>query len=79
MTGLSRKAIFQELDASLRRTGTGVCLISTDSPIGDPHTPIEETLGLFTIVRAGKVRYLGASSMWAWQFFQGPIHCQSFE
>lgn len=66
--GLSRKAIFQELDASLRRLGTEyVDLYQIHR--WDPHTPIEETLeALHDVVRAGKVRYLGASSMWAWQF-----------
>ncbi len=66
--GLSRKAIFQELDASLRRLGTDfVDLYQTHR--WDPHTPIEETMdALNDCVRAGKVRYLGASSMYAWQF-----------
>jgi aryl-alcohol dehydrogenase-like predicted oxidoreductase len=66
--GLSRKAIFQELDASLRRLGTDfVDLYQIHR--WDPETPIEETLeALDDVVRAGKVRYLGASSMFAWQF-----------
>ena len=66
--GLSRKAIFQELDASLRRLGTDyVDLYQIHR--WDPETPIEETLeALNDVVRAGKVRYLGASSMHAWQF-----------
>jgi aryl-alcohol dehydrogenase-like predicted oxidoreductase len=66
--GLSRKAIFQELDASLRRLGTDyVDLYQIHR--WDPQTPIEETLdALDATVRAGKVRYLGASSMHAWQF-----------
>src|ERR1700722_4711586 len=66
--GLSRKAIFQELDASLRRLGTDyVDLYQIHR--WDSETPIEETLeALDAVVRAGKVRYLGASSMYAWQF-----------
>jgi aryl-alcohol dehydrogenase-like predicted oxidoreductase len=65
--GLSRKAIFQEIDASLRRLGTDyVDLYQIHR--WDPETPIEETLeALDDVVRAGKVRYLGASSMHAWQ------------
>ena len=66
--GLSRKAILTELDASLTRLGTDyVDLYQIHR--WDPHTPIEETLeALDSAVRSGKVRYLGASSMWAWQF-----------
>jgi aryl-alcohol dehydrogenase-like predicted oxidoreductase len=66
--GLSRKAIFQELDASLRRLGTDyVDLYQIHR--WDDHTPIEETMeALNDVVRAGKVRYIGASSMHAWQF-----------
>jgi aryl-alcohol dehydrogenase-like predicted oxidoreductase len=66
--GLSRKAIFHELDASLRRLGTEyVDLYQIHR--WDSDTPIEETLeALDEVVRAGKVRYLGASSMHAWQF-----------
>jgi aryl-alcohol dehydrogenase-like predicted oxidoreductase len=66
--GLSRKAIFQELDASLRRLQTDyVDLYQIHR--WDDATPIEETLeALNDVVRAGKVRYLGASSMHAWQF-----------
>jgi aryl-alcohol dehydrogenase-like predicted oxidoreductase len=66
--GLSRKAILRELDDSLRRLGTDyVDLYQIHR--WDPHTPIEETLeALDSAVRSGKVRYLGASSMWAWQF-----------
>ncbi|WP_164700541.1 aldo/keto reductase [Modestobacter sp. KNN46-3] len=66
--GLSRKAILAELDASLRRLGTDyVDLYQIHR--WDPGTPIEETLeALDSAVRSGKVRYLGASSMWAWQF-----------
>ena len=66
--GLSRKAILAEIDASLRRLGTDyVDLYQIHR--WDPHTPIEETLeALHDVVRAGKARYIGASSMYAWQF-----------
>lgn len=66
--GLSRKAIMTEIDASLRRLGTDyVDLYQIHR--WDPATPIEETLeALHDVVRAGKARYIGASSMWAWQF-----------
>jgi 1-deoxyxylulose-5-phosphate synthase len=66
--GLSRKAIMTEIDASLRRLGTEfVDLYQIHR--WDPHTPIEETLeALHDVVKAGKARYIGASSMWAWQF-----------
>jgi 1-deoxyxylulose-5-phosphate synthase len=68
--GLSRKAILQEIDASLRRLGTDyVDLYQIHR--WDPTTPIEETLeALHDVVRAGKARYIGASSMFAWQFAQ---------
>ena len=66
--GLSRKEIFFELDESLRRLGTDyVDLYQIHR--WDKSTPIEETLeALNDVVRAGKVRYIGASSMWAWRF-----------
>ncbi|MDQ2978945.1 MAG: aldo/keto reductase [Acidobacteriota bacterium] len=66
--GLSRKHIFQAIDASLSRLGTDyVDLYQTHR--FDPDTPIEETLeALDALVRAGKVRYLGASSTDAWRF-----------
>jgi len=66
--GLSRKEIFFELDESLRRLETDyVDLYQIHR--WDKTTPIEETLeALDDVVRAGKVRYIGASSMWAWQF-----------
>jgi len=68
--GLSRKAIMSEIDASLRRLGTDyVDLYQTHR--WDDQTPIEETAeALNDVVRAGKARYIGASSMWAWQFMQ---------
>src|SRR5271169_5368169 len=66
--GLSRKAIFTAIDASLRRLGTDyVDLYQIHR--WDPATPIEETIeALHDVVKAGKARYLGASSMYAWQF-----------
>jgi aryl-alcohol dehydrogenase (NADP+) len=66
--GLSRKAILAELDASLRRLGVDyVDLYQIHR--WDDRTPIEETMSaLHDAVRSGKVRYLGASSMYAWQF-----------
>jgi aryl-alcohol dehydrogenase (NADP+) len=66
--GLSRKHIMSAIDASLRRLGTDyVDLYQIHR--WDPDTPIEETLlALHDVVRAGKARYIGASSMWAWQF-----------
>jgi 1-deoxyxylulose-5-phosphate synthase len=66
--GLSRKHIFDQIDASLRRLGTDyVDLYQTHR--WDYETPIEETLdALNDVVRAGKARYIGASSMFAWQF-----------
>ncbi|HZB87728.1 MAG TPA: aldo/keto reductase [Terracidiphilus sp.] len=66
--GLSRKAILFELDESLRRLKTDyVDLYQIHR--WDPETPIEETLeALNDVVKAGKVRYIGASSMHAWQF-----------
>ncbi len=66
--GLSRKAILHEIDASLKRLGTDyVDLYQIHR--WDEATPIEETMeALNDVVRAGKARYLGASSMHAWQF-----------
>jgi aryl-alcohol dehydrogenase-like predicted oxidoreductase len=66
--GLSRKAIMSEIDASLRRLGTDyVDLYQIHR--WDYNTPIEETLeALHDVVKAGKARYIGASSMYAWQF-----------
>jgi 1-deoxyxylulose-5-phosphate synthase len=66
--GLSRKAIMHEIDASLTRLGTDhVDLYQIHR--WDPTTPIEETMeALHDVVKAGKARYLGASSMYAWQF-----------
>ncbi|MEZ5996865.1 MAG: aldo/keto reductase [Hyphomonadaceae bacterium] len=68
--GLSRKAILTEIDNSLRRLGTDyVDLYQIHR--WDSETPIEETCeALHDVVKAGKARYIGASSMWAWQFMQ---------
>ncbi|GAB4060920.1 aldo/keto reductase [Catellatospora paridis] len=66
--GLSRKAIMTEIDHSLRRLGTDYVDLYQIHRF-DPHTPLEETLeALHDVVKAGKARYLGASSMYAWQF-----------
>src|SRR2546421_885734 len=66
--GLSRKHIMAAIDASLRRLGTDYVDLYQIHRF-DPETPIEETLeALHDVVRAGKARYLGASSMPAWQF-----------
>jgi aryl-alcohol dehydrogenase-like predicted oxidoreductase len=67
-SGLSRKAILEQADASLRRLGTDYIDVYYVHRF-DAETPVEETMSaLNDLVRAGKVRYLGASSMWAWQF-----------
>lgn len=66
--GLSRKAIMQEIDNSLRRLGTDYVDLYQIHRF-DHQVPIEESLeALHDVVKAGKVRYLGASSMFAWQF-----------
>jgi aryl-alcohol dehydrogenase-like predicted oxidoreductase len=69
-SGLSRKAILHEIDASLQRLGTDyVDLYQIHR--WDYETPVEETLeALAEVVRAGKARYIGASSMYSWQFAQ---------
>ncbi|OPC78583.1 alcohol dehydrogenase [Embleya scabrispora] len=66
--GLSRKAVLTEIDNSLRRLGTDyVDLYQIHR--WDTATPIEETMeALHDVVKAGKARYIGASSMYAWQF-----------
>jgi 1-deoxyxylulose-5-phosphate synthase len=67
-SGLSRKAIMEQIDASLARLGTDYVDLYQIHRF-DPDTPVEETMeALHDLVKAGKVRYLGASSMWAWQF-----------
>jgi aryl-alcohol dehydrogenase-like predicted oxidoreductase len=66
--GLSRKAILEQLDASLLRLGTDYIDLYQIHRF-DPDTPVEETMeALHDAIRAGKVRYIGASSMYAWQF-----------
>jgi aryl-alcohol dehydrogenase-like predicted oxidoreductase len=66
--GLSRVHILQAIDDSLRRLGTDY-LDLYQIHRWDPDTPIEETLeALHDVVKSGKVRYIGASSMYAWQF-----------
>jgi aryl-alcohol dehydrogenase-like predicted oxidoreductase len=73
--GLSRKAIMTELDHSLRRLGTDYVDVYMIHRF-DNGTPLEETLeALHDVVKAGKVRYLGASSMHAWQFAKA-LHLQ---
>jgi aryl-alcohol dehydrogenase-like predicted oxidoreductase len=73
--GLSRKAIMTEVEHSLRRLGTDYIDLYQIHR-NDPATPLEETLeALNDLVRAGKVRYLGASSMKAWQFAMA-LHLQ---
>jgi aryl-alcohol dehydrogenase-like predicted oxidoreductase len=73
--GLSRKHIMWQIDESLRRLGTDYVDLYQIHRF-DPATPLEETLeALDDLVRAGKVRYLGASSMHAWQFSKA-LHLQ---
>lgn len=73
--GLSRKVIMTEIDHSLRRLGTDYIDIYQIHR-RDPRTPWEETLeALHDLVKAGKVRYLGASSMMAWEFSKA-LHLQ---
>ena len=67
-SGTSRKAIMEQIDASLARLGTDYVDLYQIHRF-DPETPVEETMeALHDVVKAGKARYLGASSMWAWQF-----------
>ena len=69
-SGLSRKHLLHAIDASLTRLGTDYVDLYQIHRF-DPHTPIEETLeALHDIVKSGKARYLGASSMFAWQFMK---------
>lgn len=66
--GLSRRAILEQIDASLRRLNTDFVDLYQIHRF-DPQTPVEETMeALHDVVKAGKARYIGASSMWAWQF-----------
>lgn len=74
-SGLSRKAVMTEVEHSLRRLGTDYIDLYQIHR-NDPATPLEETLeALDDLVRAGKVRYLGASSMKAWEFAKA-LHMQ---
>jgi len=67
-SGLSRKAILEQIDASLTRLDTDYVDLYQIHRF-DPDTPVEETMeALHDVVKAGKARYLGASSMWSWQF-----------
>lgn len=67
-SGLSRRAIMEQVDASLARLGTDYVDLYQIHRF-DPETPVEETMeALHDVVKAGKARYIGASSMWAWQF-----------
>ena len=67
-SGLSRKAILEQLDDSLRRLGVDYVDVYYLHRFDD-DVPVEETMEvLHDVVKAGKVRYLGASSMWTWQF-----------
>jgi aryl-alcohol dehydrogenase-like predicted oxidoreductase len=81
--GLSRKHIMASIDASLKRLGVDYVDLYQIHRF-DPHTPIEETCeALHDVVKAGKALYLGASSMYAWQFlkmlnFQRSNHLASF-
>jgi aryl-alcohol dehydrogenase-like predicted oxidoreductase len=66
--GLSRKSILSEIDKSLKRLGVDYVDLYQIHRF-DPNVPYQETMGaLDDIVKAGKARYIGASSMWAWQF-----------
>jgi aryl-alcohol dehydrogenase-like predicted oxidoreductase len=66
--GLSRKAIMEQVDGSLSRLGTDYIDLMQIHRF-DPEVPVEETMeALHDVIKAGKVRYIGASSMWAWQF-----------
>src|ERR1700676_4821881 len=73
--GLSRKAIMTEIDHSLRRLGTDYVDLYQIHRL-DPGPPVEETLeALHDVVKAGKARYVGASSMHAWEFAKA-LHLQ---
>ena len=66
--GLSRRAVMEQVDASLTRLGTDYIDLYQIHRF-DPETPVEETMeALHDVIKAGKVRYIGASSMYAWQF-----------
>ncbi|WP_337250229.1 aldo/keto reductase [Psychromicrobium xiongbiense] len=64
-SGLSRKAVMEQIDASLKRLNVDYADLYQIHRF-DPDTPVEETMeALHDVVKAGKARYLGASSMWA--------------
>jgi aryl-alcohol dehydrogenase-like predicted oxidoreductase len=66
--GLSRRAVMEQVDASLKRLDTDYIDLYQIHRF-DPETPVEETMeALHDVIKAGKVRYIGASSMFAWQF-----------
>jgi len=76
-TGLSRKHIFEAVEASLTRLGIDYIDLYQIHR-WDYETPIEETMeALHDLVESGKVRYIGASSMWAWQFAKAQYTAQS--
>ena len=65
--GLSRKRIFDAVDASVARLGTYIDVLQIHRM--DPEVPVEEIMeALHDVVKSGKVRYIGASSMWAHEF-----------
>jgi len=67
-SGLSRKAVMEQIDASLGRLGTDYVDLYQIHRF-DPQTPVEETMeALHDVIKAGKARCIGAWSMWAWQF-----------
>ena len=75
--GLSRKHIFEAVEASLKRLGVDYIDLYQIHR-WDPETPIEETMeALHDLVKSGKVRYIGASSMWAWQFSKAQYTAQA--
>lgn len=75
--GLSRKHILASIDGTLKRLGTDYLDLYIIHRF-DPHTPIAETLeALDVVVRSGRARYIGASSMFAWQFMQLLAHQQA--
>jgi aryl-alcohol dehydrogenase-like predicted oxidoreductase len=75
-SGLSRKAIFTEIDASLSRLGTDYVDLYQVHRL-DHSVPMEETLeALHDVVKSGKARYIGASSMYAWEFSKA-LHLQT--
>jgi aryl-alcohol dehydrogenase-like predicted oxidoreductase len=75
--GLSRKAILEQVDASLARLGTDYIDLYQIHRF-DPDTPVEETMeALHDIIKTGKARYIGASSMYAWHPVR--VHAESVQ